>query len=76
MAIWILKIDQITSIWDLVIEKGLIKCNANVSFMKTDSSIKIIELNDYTIVLLIPYRQINVSSLRYKAKYCVCSKPA
>ncbi len=47
LAAGIMKIDQSAFIQDLVIEKGLTDCNANVIPMKAGSSIKMADLEDY-----------------------------
>lgn len=49
---------------DLVIKKGLTKCNVNVISMKTSFFIKIIKLNNYKKVKLWPY-QYFISKLIY-----------
>lgn len=42
-----MKIDQSTFIKDLVFEKVLTKCNANIILMQTRSTIKILNLENY-----------------------------
>ena len=44
---YIIKFDLSTFIKDLVIEKRLIKCNANIISMKARSIIKILDIKDY-----------------------------
>lgn len=50
-----MKINQGTFIQNFVIEEGLIKCNVNVILIKTNSSIKMIQSDNYKELELCPY---------------------
>lgn len=53
-----MKIDQSAFIQDLVIEKGLTECNANVIPMKADSAIEMSEPKDYEEADLSTYQRL------------------
>ena len=59
-----MKIHQSAFIRDLVIEKGLIDCNANVIPMKADSSIKMSDPEDYEEANVHTYQRL-VGKLMY-----------
>lgn len=61
-----MKIDQSAFIRDLIIEKRLNKCNANVIPMKTGLSLKMLEPNDYDKTDLHIYQQL-IGKLIYLA---------
>lgn len=59
-----MKIDQSAFIRDLVIEKGLTDCNANVISMKAGSSIKMTDPEDYKEADFCTYQQL-IGKLMY-----------
>lgn len=61
-----MKIDQSTFIRDLVIEKGLIECNANVILMKAGSAIEMIGPNNYEEIEFQEYQRL-IGKLMYLA---------
>lgn len=57
-TLYTIKINQSAFIRDLVIEKGLTKCNPNVILMKTGSVIDISEVRDYEGINLQIYQRL------------------
>lgn len=67
MVVYIIKIDQLAFIRDLIIEKRLTKCNANIILIKAGLSIEIFEPGNYNKTNFHIYQQ-----LIKKLIYLVC----